>query len=115
MDIITAMLSDIQATIMNIVLCSAAAFLGYKKILTHSNKEDLDAAKAKAEKDIIEMLYSRLADFDKINNKLMTELETLRREYIQTRHHNEEMIKEIQHLKKFISLNFAPTFDSTKF
>lgn len=110
MDFSTGSLSQVlQNEILNVAILIGGAWLGYKKLIKHGNKEDLDATKAKAEKNVIDLIYVRLTELEQTNKALTAELEANRKEIMVTRIQNEEMRKEVKQLKRFIELNFAPT------
>lgn len=87
------------------------AVIAFKKMSKQYSKDDLDETKSKTEKGVLDMIYERLQELEKINRGLMVELESLREENRQFRTQNEEMRAEVQKLKKFIELNFAPTYE----
>lgn len=106
--IITENFKDIAITL---GVALGGTILGIKKIMKQYTKDDLDQTKSKAEKGVIELIYERLQELEKINRALTVELESLREENMQTRNQNEEMRAEIQKLKKYIELNFTPTYE----
>lgn len=112
MEFVAYLQNEVQGLLMTLAAIGSFSYLGYKKILKHGNKEDLDSAKAKAEKGVIDLIYVRLQELDKTNRALVEEVEALRRENLVARIQNEEMRKEIHQLKKFIEMNFSPTFDN---
>lgn len=109
LSLLSTITTEVQSTIFNIVLCTSGAWLGYKKLLKHGNKEDLDSTKLKTERNVIDLIYARLTDLDAVNRALTAEFESLRRENVQTRIQNDELLKEVQQLKKFIEQNFTAT------
>lgn len=107
----TSIGEGLKEIVLSAIVVIGGAALGFKKIMKEYSKDDLAQTKTKAEKGVIELIYERLQELEKINRALTIELETLREENMQTRKQNEEMRNEIQKLKKFIELNFTHTYD----
>ena len=111
MEFLASLSEDIRTILISIFVGIGGTVIGFKKMMKQYSKDDLDDTKSKTEKGVLDMIYERLQELEKINRGLMVELESLREENRQFRTQNEEMRAEVQKLKKFIELNFAPTYE----
>ncbi len=111
MEFLANFAEEFRNGLLSLFIGIGGAVIAFKKMSKQYSKDDLDETKSKTEKGVLDMIYERLQELEKINRGLMVELESLREENRQFRTQNEEMRAEVQKLKKFIELNFAPTYE----